>query len=382
MDTIRNAMGYGSQSGQEPLSGQTGQGTANDPYDAGNVAGQSGAPPFETTSTNPTGTTQYDTGTYTQTNTTSYGAGNDTAGASQHAADDSSGKTNTLETLAAGVTSGNSSGAADAPADSQPLSSTSVGNTSGAADKGTDESRGADEQVTSDQSRSISDTNANAQDTFFANAGISKDKPANPPKVASEVADKDPFSSGAASSNTANETNNQPAAPSSSKTASETTGGGLDNVGSTAPDKNYKTADTESHPQSSEVLSSATPGAALDSQPKSQTTSGAYDNNTTGTGNDNTTSNTTGSGGYDPTSSTTTAAVADTDYPSPKTQPTESQGGLAGVSHNTGSAPSAPDTGVPEATENPGLGASQGEGKKKIGDRIKEKLHIGKKSGE
>ena len=39
MDALRNAMGYGAQSGQEPLSGQTGQGTASEPYDAGNVAG-------------------------------------------------------------------------------------------------------------------------------------------------------------------------------------------------------------------------------------------------------------------------------------------------------------------------------------------------------
>lgn len=32
-------MGYGSQSGQEPISGQTGEGTASQPYDAGNIEG-------------------------------------------------------------------------------------------------------------------------------------------------------------------------------------------------------------------------------------------------------------------------------------------------------------------------------------------------------
>ena len=32
-------MGFGAQSGQEPLSGQTGQGTADEPYDSGNLAG-------------------------------------------------------------------------------------------------------------------------------------------------------------------------------------------------------------------------------------------------------------------------------------------------------------------------------------------------------
>ena len=39
MDSIKNAFGYGAQSGHEPLSGETGQGTASQPYDAGNVAG-------------------------------------------------------------------------------------------------------------------------------------------------------------------------------------------------------------------------------------------------------------------------------------------------------------------------------------------------------
>ena len=40
MDSIKNAFGYGAQSGQEPISGQTGQGTADQPYDAGNMAGK------------------------------------------------------------------------------------------------------------------------------------------------------------------------------------------------------------------------------------------------------------------------------------------------------------------------------------------------------
>lgn len=297
-------------------------------------------------------------------------------------------------------------GATDSPADHRPLDTTSVGNTSNAADKGTDETRGPDEQVTSgdssDHPRPTNDNNHNAQDTFFAKAGLSKDKPAEPPKVASEVADKDPFSSSgsaAASSNETNEASSQ-LPPTSSDT---TSGGGLEQVGSTAPDKNYKTADTEPHPQSSEVLSSATPGAALDSQPQSQTTGsgfgnttttsgGGYDDSSTSGGGYDVSSTTRGSGlnsttdtgnsGYDSTPATTTAAAADTDYPSPKTQPTESQGGLSGISHNTGSAPSAPHTGVPDAGESPSLEASQGEAKKKMGDRIKEKLHIGKKSAE
>lgn len=46
MESIRNAMGYGVQSGQEPLSGQTGQGTADEPYDSGNLAGTLSRPSF------------------------------------------------------------------------------------------------------------------------------------------------------------------------------------------------------------------------------------------------------------------------------------------------------------------------------------------------
>ncbi|KAI4266103.1 MAG: hypothetical protein L6R38_008956 [Xanthoria sp. 2 TBL-2021] len=445
MDSVRNAMGYGAQSGQEPLSGQTGQGTVDDPYDSGNVAGQSGAPSSNATSTNPAGTTQFDTGadaqgntigygpgttqfdsgTDTKGNTSGFGAANDDTNTSQYPIGDNNTTTTASETLAAGVT-GDSNGPADARADNQPLgtstagdtSRAAAGDTSGAAHKGTDETRGADEQVTSEQSRPTSDNNANAQDTFFANAGMSKDKPADPPKVASEVADKDPFASsgGAPSNDTANEPSGQFAAPSSSNTTSGAVGGtSLDKISSTAPDKNYKTVDTEPHPQSSEVLSSATPGAALDSQTRSQTS--GYDNSTTaatgvsGYGNDstpdtsasihdNTTTTmkdrsgygnepttTTTTSGYDntPNTTTTTAAAADTDYPSPKTQPTESAGGLAGVSHNTGSAPSAPDTGVSDsslqqaASQAADEGGSHGEGKKKMSDKIKEKLHMGKK---
>ncbi|KAL8912716.1 MAG: hypothetical protein Q9171_002349 [Xanthocarpia ochracea] len=398
-------MGYGAQSGQEPLSGQRGQGTASEPYDAGNVAGQSGAPAFEATSTNPAGTSQFDTGTDTKLNTTTFTSGDDSKDNSQYNAGDT--KTSTSETLAAGVT-GDSHGPVDAPADSQPLATTSVGETAHAADKGTDETRGADEQVTSEKSHATNDSNANAQDTFFANADISKDKAAEPPKIASEVADKDPFASSndAPPSNITEEPSNQPAAPSSSDTtsgiAAGSAGSDIDNVASSAPDKNYKTADTEPHSQSSAVLSSATPGAALNSQPKSQTSdyndtteatpSGDYDNTTTAktataTGGSGYGNDTTSSSGYDnktpSTTTTTTAAAADTDYPSPKTQPTESAGGLAGVSHNTGSAPSAPHTGVPDFSLNPdsGLGAGEnhGEGKKKMSERIKEKLHMGKK---
>ncbi|KAI4112152.1 MAG: hypothetical protein LQ339_000160 [Xanthoria mediterranea] len=432
MDSVRNAMGYGAQSGQEPLSGQTGQGTIDEPYDAGNIAGQSGAPASTATSTNPAGTTQFDTGTDTKGNTSGFGATNDNTNTSNYTTGDNT-TTNTSETLAAGVTS-DSNGPADAPADNQPLgtstagdtSAAAAGDTSGAAHKGTDETRGADEQVTSEQSRPVSDNNANAQDTFFANAGMSKDKPADPPKVASEIADKDPFASssgGAPSSNTTNEPSGQSAAPFSSKSPSGAAGGNShDNISSTAPDKNYKTVDTEPHPQSSEVLSSATPGAALDSQPRSQTsgddnnsttaatgasTSGGYGNDSTpdttsGSVHDNTTTTATGASGYgnEPTSSsgydnttpsatTTTAAAADVDYPSPKTQPSESAGGLAGVSHNTGSAPSAPDTGVsdPSLQQAASQGAASAEGggnqgdggKKKMSEKIKEKLHIGKK---
>ncbi|KAL8929657.1 MAG: hypothetical protein Q9172_000336 [Xanthocarpia lactea] len=401
MDALRNAMGYGAQSGQEPLSGQTGQGTASEPYDAGNAAGQSGAPAFEATSTNPTGTSQFDTGTDTKLNTTTFAGGDDSKDNSQYNTGDT--KTSTSETLAAGVT-GDSHGPVDAPADSQPPGTTSVGETAHAADKGTDETRGADEQVTSEKSHTTNDSNANAQDTFFANASLSKDEAPEPPKFTSEVADKDPFpsSNDAPPSNITEEPSSQSAAPSSSDTTSGIAGGSdIDKVASSAPDKNYKTADTESHSQSSAVLSSATPGAALNSPPKSQTSdyndtteatpSSDYDNTTTATttatggsgyGND-----TTSSSGYDnkipSTTTSTTAAAADTDYPSPKTQPTESAGGLAGVSHNTGSAPSAPHTGVPDSSLNPdsGLGAGEnhGEGKKKMSERIKEKLHMGKK---
>ncbi|KAL8701110.1 MAG: hypothetical protein Q9224_000645 [Gallowayella concinna] len=481
MDSARNAIGYGAQSGQEPLSGQTGQGTANEPYDAGNLAGQSGAPASD----------PYATRTHDQTNTTGYGAGNDGADDSQYRTGDDGTKATTTETLAAGVTSGHLGGnikyshrvnpaASDSPADYQPLDTTSVGNTSNAADKGTDESRGPDEQVTSgnssDHPRPINDNNHNAQDTFFANAGLSADKPAKPPKVASEVADKDPFASSsgdAASSIDTNEMSSRPP-PTISDTTSgsdlnqggSSSGTGLSQGGTSAPDKGYKTADTEPHPQSSEVLSSATPGAALESQYQSQTTGSGdentrhdnpsttgnlsgggfdsqsqsqtlgsgYDNNnptistihdndpstrgsdlntTTATEDrsyDSSTPATRGSGleslttkgdhtndsstpakgnaGYDnaiPTTTTTTttaAAAADTDYPSPKTQPTESQGGLSGISHNTGSAPSAPDTGASYEAENASTGAlpSHGEGgKMKLGDKIKEKLHMGKK---
>ncbi|KAL8773349.1 MAG: hypothetical protein Q9209_001743 [Squamulea sp. 1 TL-2023] len=416
MDSLRNALGYGTQSGQEPLSGQTGRGTANEPFDAGNVAGQSGAPASEATSINPAGTSQFDTGTDTKGNTTGQGAANDATDTSRHEIGDKS-KTHTSETLAAGVSS-DSNGPADAPADNQPLATTSAGNTSDSADKGTDETRGADEQVHSEQSHPTNDTNANAQDTFFANAGLSKDKPAQPPKIASEVADKDPFSSsgGASTSNTTNEASSQPAAPPSSDTTSGPAGGsGFENVGSSAPDKNYKTANTEPHPQSSEVLSSATPGAALDSKYGSETTGSGYNNSTapaTGASvHDNDTTENTTIGGYDSAPTTTTgasntnkdttstgsaygntistaaAAADDTDL-SPKTQPTESAGGLAGVSHNTGSAPSAPNTGVSDsslkqaenagAMESPGQG--QGEGtKKKMSEKIKEKLHMGRK---
>ncbi|KAL9622178.1 MAG: hypothetical protein Q9204_008052, partial [Flavoplaca sp. TL-2023a] len=114
MDSIRNAMGFGAQSGQEPLSGQTGQGTADEPYDSGNLAGQSGAPSSVATSTNPTGTTQYDTGTDPKGETAGYGSANnlsnisqyssgdkDTTSASQYASGDKN--TSASETLAAGL---------------------------------------------------------------------------------------------------------------------------------------------------------------------------------------------------------------------------------------------------------------------------------------
>lgn len=43
METIKSVLGYGSvesQSGEEPLSGQTGAGTAAEPYDGGNATGE------------------------------------------------------------------------------------------------------------------------------------------------------------------------------------------------------------------------------------------------------------------------------------------------------------------------------------------------------
>ncbi|KAL8945858.1 MAG: hypothetical protein Q9222_007660 [Ikaeria aurantiellina] len=134
MDSIKSAFGYGAQSGQEPISGETGKGTTNEPYDSGNVAGQSGAPAAGATSTNPTGTTQYDTGTDTQTSKT--------AGDIKEPE-----KTSTSETLAGGVTSDDSTAAtdaADAAADQKP-----IGSTSDQAAKGTDKTQGPDEQVTS-----------------------------------------------------------------------------------------------------------------------------------------------------------------------------------------------------------------------------------------
>ena len=44
MEAIKNAIGLGSnqvQSGQEPVSGETGSGTAVEPYDGGNADGKS-----------------------------------------------------------------------------------------------------------------------------------------------------------------------------------------------------------------------------------------------------------------------------------------------------------------------------------------------------
>ena len=44
MEAIKNAIGLGSsqvQSGQEPVSGETGSGTASKPYDGGNANGES-----------------------------------------------------------------------------------------------------------------------------------------------------------------------------------------------------------------------------------------------------------------------------------------------------------------------------------------------------
>ena len=44
MQTIKNAFGRGDSTkvAQEPLSGETGAGTATDPYDAGNIQGELG----------------------------------------------------------------------------------------------------------------------------------------------------------------------------------------------------------------------------------------------------------------------------------------------------------------------------------------------------
>ncbi|KAL8671284.1 MAG: hypothetical protein Q9168_004224 [Polycauliona sp. 1 TL-2023] len=485
MDSIRNAMGYGAQSGQEPLSGQTGQGTVDQPYDSGNIAGQSGAPSSYATSTNPSGTTQFDTGTDHKGETIGYGSGDitstsqyttgDNSSTSQYPTGDNSstsqyptgdntstsqyptgdnsstsqyptgdGSTHASENLAAGLSSDSHGkhspfysdlrfkvsneanadtfivGPVDSPSVHEPAgksiagdtSGAAAGDTAGAAEKGTDETRGPDEEVASEH-RPTTDNNHNAQDTFFKNAGLSKDNPADPPKAASEVADKDPFASsgGATSNETTNDSSSQPVASESSNTTSGAVGDtDLNKVSSTAPDKNYISANTEPYTQSSEVLSSATPGAALDSQPQSQTS--GYDNSTPsaaatgagGFGNDDNNysttpstadkgmslnENTTGSNNdhipFD-TNTSTTAAAADTDYPSPRTQPSESAGGLAGVSHNTGSAPSAPDTGVSDSSlqQAADQGASDvgqgGEGgKKKMSEKIKEKLHMGKK---
>ncbi|KAI4141805.1 MAG: hypothetical protein L6R39_005184, partial [Caloplaca ligustica] len=143
MDYIKNSLGYGSQSGQEPISGETGKGTVDQPYDAGNVAGQSGAPAAEATSTNPTGTTQYDTGhsgEYTNTNapdsgTTQFDTGENPNTNATDSGTRESGRMNTTETLAAGVAGGDSTGTSLA--------------TAGGAEKGTDEGQGPDEQVTS-----------------------------------------------------------------------------------------------------------------------------------------------------------------------------------------------------------------------------------------
>ena len=76
--------------------------------------------------------------------------------------------------------------------------------------------------------------------------------------------------------------------------------------------------------------------------------------------------------------------------PSPKSQPVgdtkldkvgSGEAGLSGVSHDE-NPPTAPDTGAPSATEDAkadmGSGEGSGSGKKKMGERIKEKLHIGR----
>lgn len=44
MEAIKNALGFGgstTESGQEPVSGETGPGTVEQPYDAGNAQGES-----------------------------------------------------------------------------------------------------------------------------------------------------------------------------------------------------------------------------------------------------------------------------------------------------------------------------------------------------
>ncbi|KAL8930711.1 MAG: hypothetical protein Q9208_000582 [Pyrenodesmia sp. 3 TL-2023] len=394
MDYIKSSLGYGAQSGQEPISGETGKGTPDQPYDAGNVAGQSGAPAAEATSTNPTGTTQYDTGTAgertdpgpTNSGTTQFDTGETS---NTNATDNNTRETskmNTTETLAAGVSGG------DPAADSQP-----PGSTADAASKGTEEGPGPDEQVKSNQTGPVTDSQTNAQDTFFQKAHIDRNKPAASPAVPHETTNKDPFDSSSSANDTAAETaantqrNIQPTAPPISSTTDNTSASASASTSQMSPEKNYITADTEPHPQSSEVLSSATPGAAIGSsyptsdQPSSEPTtqssndsSSAQPSDTTATTGAADTSTTTA---HPTVPSTTTQAAADTDYPSPKTQPSEAQGGLSGISHNTGDAPTAPDTGS-DAVEDPSLGASQGQGpnKKKMGDRIKEKLHIGKKS--
>ncbi|KAL8987805.1 MAG: hypothetical protein Q9177_003025 [Variospora cf. flavescens] len=382
MDYIKSSLGYGSQSGQEPISGELGKGTADQPYDAGNVAA-------EATSTNPSGTSQYDTGTAPKdSGTTQFDTDSDTGGNT---------KMNTSETLAAGVTSGDSPG--DAPADSQTRASTSA-----AEGKGTDEGRGPDEQVTSNQTGPGSDTNTSAQDTFFQKAHLDKDKPASSPKVPDEFTNKDPFSSSSGadtSSETAANTaaNTQPAAPTSSAAAATatTTNPSQATSGSLAPEKGYRTADTEPHPESSEVLSSATPGAALPSPHDQSTTTSSTqpadsssvqqrETNPSTIQDEHSTAaaaqGTRNTGNDDPgLSSNPSTSAAETEFVSPKTQPSEAEGGLAGVSHNTGSAPSAPATGS-DALDDPALGASQGQGKKKMSEKIKEKLHIGRKSGD
>ncbi|KAL9009507.1 MAG: hypothetical protein Q9173_005463 [Seirophora scorigena] len=379
MDYIKSSLGYGSQSGQEPIAGEVGKGTADQPYDAGNTAGQSGAPAAEATSTNPTGTTQYDTGTAQKNSGTTQFDTGETAYTNPTDSDTrGNNEMNTSETLAAGVTSGDS--IVDSPADSRPLDSTSA-----AAAKGTDEGRGEDEQVTSNQTGPGSDTNTNAQDTFFNKADMSLEKPAPSPKVPDEFANKDPFSSSSGqdtSSETAANTsaNTQPVPPTSSAT---------DTSGSLAPEKGYRTADTEPHPQSSEVLSSATPGAALPSihdqsgttstQPRDSLSVQQPEKTTTQDTSSTAAPDTRDTTSDDPGLSAPSTSAAETEFVSPKTQPSEAQGGLAGVSHNTGNAPVAPDTGS-DALDDAALGASQGQGKKKMSEKIKEKLHIGHKS--